>query len=79
MTTRMKDGDERLARTVGLRWQTAAEVQRTFGGVTHEIAEALDRLWKAGRLERDAREINIGVGRKGGGRKLRLIRYRGRE
>lgn len=73
---RKKVGDEQLAMLVGSRWQTAAEVQRTFGGVTHEIAEALDRLWKAGRLDRDAQEINIGVGRKGGGRQLRLIRYR---
>ncbi|WP_122401365.1 hypothetical protein [Bradyrhizobium vignae] len=72
----MKDGDEQLAKLVGPRWQTAAEIQRTFGGATHEIAEALDRLWKAGRLDRDAQEINIGVERKG--RKLRLIRYRGR-
>lgn len=63
------DAEAGWGRKAGERthWQTAAEVQRASGGETHEIAKALDRLWKAGYLDRDAQEINIGAGRKGGG------------
>lgn len=68
--------DDKLARIVGSSWQTAGQIQRLYGGEAHEIANALERLWRAGRLDRETQDIGIGAKRKGGGASLRRIRYR---
>ncbi|MBW7974386.1 hypothetical protein [Bradyrhizobium sp. BR 10289] len=59
-------------------WQTAAQIQRLSGGDTLEVAKSLDRLWEAGRIDRETQEIGIGARRKSGGIQLRRIRYRRR-
>ncbi|WP_441237597.1 hypothetical protein [Bradyrhizobium sp. 930_D9_N1_4] len=68
--------DEKLAKLMENEWQTAAQIQRLSGGETLEIARSLDRLWEAGRIDRQAQEIDIGARRKGGGARFRRIRYR---
>ena len=68
--------DDKLTKIIGHAWQTAGQIQRICGGEAHDIATALDRLWRAGRIERETVEIGIGAKRKGGGATLRRIRYR---
>jgi hypothetical protein len=68
--------DERLAKLMDSEWQTAAQVQRLSGGETLEIARSLDRLWEAGRIDRETQEIDIGARRKSGGARFHRIRYR---
>lgn len=68
--------DDRLVELVEREWQTAAQLQRLCGGETLEVAKALDRLWEAGRIERDAQDIGLGTARRSGGAQLRRIRYR---
>lgn len=70
--------DEKLVKLLDDEWQTAAQIQRICGGETLEVAKSLDRLWEAGRIEREAQEIGIGARRKGGGVQFRRIRYRQR-
>ncbi len=68
--------DDRLAKLVAGEWQTAAQLQRICGGETLEVARALDRLWEAGRIDREAQDIGLGAARRSGGAQLRRIRYR---
>ncbi|MDA9392448.1 hypothetical protein CO683_24490 [Bradyrhizobium ottawaense] len=68
--------DEKLARIMSFEWQTAAQIQRLSGGGTLEVVKALDRLWDAGRIDREAQALSIGVRRKGGGAQFHRIRYR---
>jgi hypothetical protein len=54
-------------------WRTVGEIRRLLGGgEAFDVAMALDRLWKAGRIEKDDAHIIVGAGRKGGGGKLSL-------
>ena len=68
--------DGTLIGHLNTEWQTAAQVQRQSGGETLEVAKALDRLWAMGQIDRQTLDIGIGTTRKGGGAKLRRIRYR---
>lgn len=74
--SRTASNDEELANLIGDRWQTAAEIQRLSGGDTLNVVKTLDRLWEAGRIDRETQAIGIGVRRKGGGAEFRRIRYR---
>lgn len=68
--------DVKLTDLVGDEWQTAPQIQRLSGGETLIVAKALDRLWEAGRIDRETREIGIGAKRKSSGAQFRRIRYR---
>jgi len=70
--------DANLINHLSMEWQTAAQLQRLSGGETLEVAKALDRLWARGKIDRETLDIGIGASRKGGGAKLRRIRYRRR-
>ncbi|MBR1088302.1 hypothetical protein JQ621_12590 [Bradyrhizobium manausense] len=70
--------EERLEKLVGEEWQTAAQIRRLFGGESVSVIKALDCLWRAGRIEEDAQEIEIGAKRLGGGGAFQLVRYRRR-
>jgi hypothetical protein len=59
--------------------QSVSQVRlRLGGGRTLDVAKALDRLWEAGRIERDATQIGVRVGRTREGGELRLFRCRQR-
>jgi hypothetical protein len=54
--------------------QSVSQVRlRLGGGRTLDVAKALDRLWEAGRIERDATQIGVRVGRTREGGELRFF------
>lgn len=68
--------EDRLANLLEDEWLTAAQMQRLSGGDVQDVIKALDRMWEAGRIDRETREIDIGAKRKGGGARFRRLRYR---
>jgi hypothetical protein len=69
--------DEKIFELLDGSWRTAGEIRRLLGGGEALIvAMTLDRLWKAGRIEKDDGRIIVGPGRKGGGGELRFLKFR---
>jgi hypothetical protein len=73
----LTDLDQRVLSSLDNAWRTAGQVQRLLGyGKILEIANSLERLWRAGVVEGYAKAIDIGVRRKGGREEFRLQFYR---
>jgi hypothetical protein len=72
--------DERIFELLDDSWRTVGEIHRLLGGGgALGVAMALDRLCKAGRIEKDNACVIVGTRRKGGG-ELRFLKFRrGRE
>jgi hypothetical protein len=69
--------DEKVFELLDDSWRTVAEVRRLLGvSQALGVARALDRLWEAGRIEKDAVDIVGSAGRKGGGGELRFLKLR---
>jgi len=69
--------DEKIFELLDDSWRTAGEIHRLLGGgEALGVAVALDRLWKAGRIEKYDARIIVGAGRKGGGGELRFLKFR---
>ena len=69
--------DERIFELVDDTWQTVGDIRRLLGGGSaFGVAQALDRLWEVGRIEKDAVPAIDSVGRRGGGGDLRFLKFR---
>jgi|GEM_PF-4304717 len=69
--------DEKIFELLDGSWRTVGEIHRLLGGGEAPVAAmTLDRLWKAGRIEKDDGHIIVGPGRKGGGGELRFLKFR---
>ena len=69
--------DERIFELLDDTWRTVGDVRRGLGGGTAlRVAQALDRLWAVGRIEKDAVPAIDGAGRRGGGGELRFLKFR---
>lgn len=69
--------DEKIFKLLDDSWRTVGEIRRLLGGgEALDVAVALDRLWKAARIEKDDAHIIVGAGRKGGGGQLRFLKFR---
>jgi hypothetical protein len=69
--------DQKIFELLDDTWRTAAAVRRLFGsGSAFDVAQALDRLWEVGRIEKDAVLAVAGAGRKGGGGELHFVRFK---
>ena len=69
--------DERIFELLDDSWRTVGEIRRLLGGGRAlGVAMALDRLCKAGRIEKDDARVIVGTGRKGGGGELRFLKFR---
>ena len=59
--------DEKIFELRDDSWRAVGEIRRLLGGgEALDVAMALDRLWKAGRIEKGDAHIIVGAGRKGG-------------
>ena len=69
--------DERIFELLDGSWRTLGEIRRSLGGgEALRVAMALDRLCKAGRVDKDGVQVIVGTRRKGGGGELRLLKFR---
>jgi len=76
-TSTSRSFDEKIFELLDGSWRTVGEIRRLLGGgEALVVAMALDRLWKAGRIEKDDGHILVGAGRKGGGGALRFLKFR---
>ena len=76
-TSSCQSFDEKILTRLDGSWRTVGEIGRLLGvGKALDVAIALDRLWKAERIEKDDARVIVGAGRKGGGGKLRFLRFR---
>jgi hypothetical protein len=59
--------DEKIFELRDDSWRAVGEIRRLLGGgEALDVAMALDRVWKTGRIEKDDAHIIVGAGRKGG-------------
>ena len=69
--------DERIFELLDDTWRTVGDIRRLLGGGSAlDVAQALDRLWEVGRIEKDAVPAIDRVGRRGGGGDLRFLKFR---
>ena len=79
MTSRqISSFDEKVLRLLSDTWSTVGEVRRRLGsGDSFSVAQALERLSEAGRIEKEvAYTIVVAPARKGGGSELRFLKFR---
>jgi hypothetical protein len=69
--------DEKVLELLDDSWRTVGEIHRRLGaGEALSVAKALDRLWEAQRIEKDAVNTIVSSGRRGGGGQLRFLKFR---
>ena len=72
--------DERIFELLDDTWRTVGDIRRLLGGGTAlDVAQALHRLWEAGRIEKHAVPAIDSAGRRGGGGELRFLKFRRRQ
>jgi hypothetical protein len=69
--------DDKILEILDDSWRTVGEIRRLLGaGEALDIANSLDRLWEAQRIEKGAINTIVSSGRRGGGGKLRFLKFR---
>jgi hypothetical protein len=76
-TSSFSSFDDKIFELLDDSWRTVGEIRRLHGrGRALDVAKAIDRLWMAGRIEKDDANVIVGAGRKDGGSELRILRFR---
>src|SRR5580692_2921408 len=76
-TSTSRSFDKKIFELLDGSWRTVGEIRRLLGGgEALVVAMALDRLWKAGPIEKDDGHTIVGAGRKGGGGELRFLKFK---
>jgi hypothetical protein len=76
-TSSLQSFDERVFELLDGSWRAVGEVRRLLGrGEALSVAMALDRLWEAGRIDKDTAHVVVGAARKGGGGELGFLKFR---
>jgi hypothetical protein len=78
MTLDLNDFEKQILCSVDEISRTAGQIRRLArspGQLLH-TAQALDRLWRKGLIERDVRDVGITARRLGGGGELRALTFR---
>ena len=78
MTSRqISSFDEKVLKVLSDTWSSVGDVRRGLGGgELHRVAQALERLSEAGRIEKEVAHTIVAPARKGGGGELRFLKFR---